>query len=759
MKASRQISFSIEGMSCAACSGRVERVLNQLDGVIEANVNLATERASIQFLPHILSEEELKNVVRKAGYQVPEEPLTEQRAKPLKQSDELTQQCHRLRFATLFSIPLFIVAMAPMLYAPLHHWLQAQFGQEALNWLMFALATPIQFGPGWRFYRLGFKAAKSKSPDMNTLVMIGTTAAYLYSTVVTVWPKLLPEAATHVYFEASGVVITLVLLGKYFEALAKGRSSNAMRSLLSLQVPIAFVQRGKQIQEIPIEQVKVGDTIRVRPGERIPVDGYVIEGESYLDESMLTGESLPVLKKTDDEVIGGTINQNGSLSFKASKVGSETVLARIIQLVEKAQGSKPPIQGLADRVVAIFVPIVLGIAALTFMAWMFLGGTLAEALISAVAVLIIACPCAMGLATPTSIMVASGRAAQQNLLFRNGAALQTLQDIQVVALDKTGTITKGQPELLEQQFCDPFHADDVLRWVAAAESHSEHPLARTLVNVAQQKFDTLPLASKFKAHPGYGIEAKVEGHLVQVGSARWMQQLGLTTDEALTGTWAYQGKTPIFVAIDGQSAAAFAISDPLKEGSHQAITALKQKGLEVIMITGDHIHTAQAIGQQIGIDKIYAETLPADKNQIIKDLQVSGQKVAFIGDGLNDAPALAQADVGIAIGAGTDVALETADVILMGSDLRGIDSAYQLSQATLKNIKINLFWAFAYNILLIPVAAGALKPLLGWQLNPVLAAVAMGLSSIFVLSNALRLRKFGIHRSPVPSIKSLPIHQ
>lgn len=729
-------------MSCASCSGRVERILNKLDGVIEANVNLATEQASIQFLPHVLSEEELKNVVRTAGYQVPEEPPTEQRAKPSKQSDELAQQRQRLWFAALFSGPLFIVAMAPMLYAPLHHWLQVQFGQEALNWLMFALATPIQFGPGWRFYRLGFKAAKSKNPDMNTLVMIGTTAAYLYSTVVTVWPKLLPETAAHVYFEASGVVITLVLLGKYFEALAKGHSNNAMRGLLSLQVHTAFVQRGEQIQEIPIEQVQVGDVIRVHPGEKIPVDGYVVEGESYLDESMLTGESLPVLKKLDDEVTGGTINQNGSLSFKATKIGSETTLARIIQLVEEAQGHKPPIQGLADRVVAVFVPVVLVITALTFMAWIFLGGTLAEALISAVAVLIIACPCAMGLAIPTSIMVASGRAAQQNLLFRNGAALQTLQEIQIVALDKTGTITKGQPELLDQQFYTSFHTDDVLRWIAAAESHSEHPLARTLVHAAQQKFDTLPLASEFTAHPGYGIEAKVEGHLIQAGSARWMQQLGLTTDESLTNTWARQGKTPIFAAIDRKLAAAFAISDPLKEGSHQAIMALKQKGLEVIMITGDHIHTAQAIGQKVGIEKIYAETLPADKNQIIKDLQAHGKKVAFIGDGLNDAPALAQANVGIAIGAGTDIALETADIILMGSDLRGIDSAHQLSQATLQNIKINLFWAFAYNILLIPVAAGMFKPILDWQLSPMLAAMAMGLSSIFVLSNALRLQKF-----------------
>ncbi|WP_034383860.1 heavy metal translocating P-type ATPase [Deinococcus sp. YIM 77859] len=751
----RQIELGVQGMTCASCVGRVERALKKVDGVVEASVNLATERATVQYLPSSVRPGQLKAAIREAGYEVLEEQagLSREDQERAAREHEVRHLRRQVLFSVVFALPLLLLAMVPMLVPGAEAWLMGTFGHRAmtaLNWVMLALAAPIQFGPGLRFYRLGWKSLKNRAPDMNALVMIGTTAAFLYSLVATVAPGLFPAGTAHVYYEASGVVITLILLGKYFEAVAKGRSSEAMKKLLSLQAKTARVVRAGQELEVPTDEVLVGDLVSVRPGEKIPVDGEVVQGASFVDESMLTGEPVPVAKQPGAGVVGGSINGNGTLTFRATRVGADTALAQIIRLVETAQGSKPPIQGLADRVVAVFVPVVLGIAALTFLLWLILGGetALSFALITTVAVLIIACPCAMGLATPTSIMVGTGKAAELGVLFKSGRALEGLQDVGVVALDKTGTLTKGKPELTDLLPLPGFERVSVLRWLAAAEEPSEHPLARAIVEAARREGVAVAKPESFAAVPGYGLEARVEGHLVQVGADRYMTRLGLDVQVLAEQVerLGNEGKSPLYVAVDGRLAALVAVADPIKEGSREAVSALHRMGLRVAMITGDHRRTAQAIARQLGIDEVLAEVLPSGKSSAVKDLQTKGHKVAFVGDGINDAPALAQAEVGIAIGTGTDVAVETADVILMSGDLRGVPNALALSRATLRNIKLNLFWAFAYNIVLIPVAAGALYPAFGLLLSPVLAAAAMGFSSVFVLTNALRLRRF---RPPV----------
>ena len=747
-----ELELGVQGMTCASCVGRVERALNKVEGVLDASVNLATERATVRYLPSSVSPGQLKAAVKASGYEVLE-------SEPGKDRSDLEREAreHEVRslrravtFSAVFAIPLVILAMVPMLYMPFHMWLMEYMSERTMTWIMLALALPVQFGPGLRFYRLGWKALNNRSPDMNSLVMIGTSAAFFYSLAVTLAPQIFPEGTAHVYYEASAVVITLILLGKYFEALAKGRSSEAMKKLLSLQAKTARVVRSGQELEMPTDEVLIGDLVSVRPGEKVPVDGEVIQGNSFVDESMITGEPIPVSKQAGAAVVGGTINQNGAFQFKATKIGADTALAQIIKLVESAQGSKPPIQGLADKVVSVFVPIVLGIAALTFLIWLLVGGTtaLSFALVTTVAVLIIACPCAMGLATPTSIMVGTGKAAELGVLFRNGAALEGLQGVNVVAVDKTGTLTKGRPELTDLVTASGFGRTEVLQLVAAAEEQSEHPIARAIVDAAKKEgVAILPLES-FEAVPGYGLEARVQGRLVQVGADRYMRKLGLNVGDfaAQAERLGDEGKSPLYAAIDGQLAAVIAVADPIKDGSPEAVKALHRQGLKVAMITGDNARTAQAIARQLGIDEVLAEVLPSGKSDAVKELQAKGQKVAFVGDGINDAPALAQADVGLAIGTGTDVAVETADVILMSGDLRGVPNALALSRATLRNIKLNLFWAFAYNIVLIPVAAGVLYPAFGWLLSPVLAAAAMGFSSVFVLSNALRLRSF---RPPV----------
>lgn len=747
-----ELQLGVQGMTCASCVGRVERALNKVEGVLDASVNLATERATVRYLPSSVSPGQLKAAVKASGYEVLESEPGKDRSDLEREARE--QEVRSLRravtFSAVFAIPLVILAMVPMLYMPFHMWLMEYMSERTMTWIMLALALPVQFGPGLRFYRLGWKALKNRSPDMNSLVMIGTSAAFFYSLAVTLAPQIFPEGTAHVYYEASAVVITLILLGKYFEALAKGRSSEAMKKLLSLQAKTARVVRSGQELEMPTDEVLIGDLVSVRPGEKVPVDGEVIQGNSFVDESMITGEPIPVSKQAGAAVVGGTINQNGAFQFKATKIGADTALAQIIKLVESAQGSKPPIQGLADKVVSVFVPIVLGIAALTFLIWLLVGGTtaLSFALVTTVAVLIIACPCAMGLATPTSIMVGTGKAAELGVLFRNGAALEGLQGVNVVAVDKTGTLTKGRPELTDLVTASGFGRTEVLQLVAAAEEQSEHPIARAIVDAAKKEgVAILPLES-FEAVPGYGLEARVQGRLVQVGADRYMHKVGLNVGDfaAQAERLGDEGKSPLYAAIDGQLAAVIAVADPIKDGSPEAVKALHRQGLKVAMITGDNARTAQAIARQLGIDEVLAEVLPSGKSDAVKELQAKGQKVAFVGDGINDAPALAQADVGLAIGTGTDVAVETADVILMSGDLRGVPNALALSRATLRNIKLNLFWAFAYNIVLIPVAAGVLYPAFGWLLSPVLAAAAMGFSSVFVLSNALRLRSF---RPPV----------
>ena len=749
-----ELSFPVQGMTCAACVGRVERALNRVDGVLGASVNLATERASVQYLPAATSPAQLREAVKNAGYDVPDEAAQAQSrldAERERKEHEIAGQRRALTVAAAFSIPLFIISMVPMLYPPLHHWLLGTVGERPLNWLMLALAAPVQFGPGLRFYRTGWAALRHRSPDMNTLVMIGTTAAFAYSLAVTLAPQWFPEASRHVYYEASAVVITLILLGKLFEAIAKGRSSEAMRTLLALQPQTARIKRAEEVQEVGVDSVRVGDLVLVRSGERLPVDGEVVEGRSYVDESMLTGESIPVLKESGAKVTGGTVNGTGAFTFRATGVGADTALSRIIRMVEDAQQSRPPIQGLADRVVNVFVPIVLVIAALTFAGWFLAGGetALTNALIHAVAVLIIACPCAMGLATPVSIMVGSGRAAQMGVLFRTGAALEGLGEAQVVAVDKTGTVTRGQPEVTDVVMAEgerqmEMAEGELLRLAAAAESSSEHPLARAIERAAAAFPSSITHhPSSFEAVPGYGIRATVDGKRVEVGAARFMAQLGLPLGELGTQAdeLAARARTPVFVAVDGKLSGLLGVADPVRDGSVQAIENLKAQGLEVAMITGDAKATAQAVAAETGVSRVLAEVLPEGKADAVTGLQQGGRSVAFVGDGINDAPALAKADVGVAIGTGTDVAVETADVILMSGDLRGVPNAIALSRATLRNIKMNLFWAFAYNVVLIPVAAGALSRW-GLNLSPVLAAAAMGLSSVFVLTNALRLRGF-----------------
>jgi P-type Cu+ transporter len=726
------VELGVTDMTCAACVQRVEKALNKVPGVLSATVNLATERASVTYLPASTNLAQLKRAVRESGYGILEVEAGKDRSDVEREAKEKEVRALKrsVIFSAAFAIPLTLIAMVPMVWMPAMMFLMNIAPMSVWSWVMLALATPVQFGPGLRFYKNGWKALKSGSPDMNSLVMIGTSAAYFYSLAVTLVPGIFPLKAQHVYFEAAAVVITLILLGKLLEAVAKGRTSEAMKKLLGLQAKTARVLRGKEELEIPVDEVLPNDVIAVRPGEKIPVDGEVLSGNSFVDESMITGEPIPVSKTEGAKVVGGTLNGNGVFTFKATAVGADTVLSQIIKLVESAQGSKPAIQGLADKVVAVFTPIVLVIAALTALIWIFFGGdnAITFALVNTVAVLIIACPCAMGLATPTSIMVGTGKAAEMGVLFRKGEALQTLQEAKVVALDKTGTLTKGKPELTDFKAQAGFSDTELLALVASVEKQSEHPVAQAIVKSATSRGSTLSEVSEFEAIPGFGVSAKVNGKLVQVGADRYMTKLGLDVssfaDEA--ARLGDEGKTPLYAAIDGRLAAIIAVADPIKEGTPEAINALHKQGFKVAMITGDNKRTANAIAKQLHIDEVLAE----------------GYKVAFVGDGINDAPALAQADVGLAIGTGTDIAIETADVILMSGDLRGVPNAIALSRATLRNIKLNLFWAFAYNVLLIPVAAGVLYPVNGWLLSPVLAGAAMGLSSVFVLTNALRLRGF-----------------
>ena len=611
---------------------------------------------------------------------------------------------------------------------------------------IFVLATIVQFGPGLRFYRKGIPALLKLSPDMNSLVVLGSTAAWAYSVVATFLPSLLPAGMVNVYYEASAVIVTLILLGRLLEARAKGRTGAAIAKLVGLQPKSARVERNGEIVDLPLDEVQAGDVVQVRPGDRLPVDGVVIAGSSFVDESMITGEPVPVTKSEGATVVGGTINKTGSFTYRATKVGADTLLAQIIRMVQQAQGAKLPIQALVDRITAWFVPAVMAVAAVTFLLWLLLGPEPAFtfALVNAVAVLIIACPCAMGLATPTSIMVGTGRAAELGVLFRKGEALQSLRSAQVIALDKTGTLTAGHPELTDFEVAAGVEPDAALRLVAAVESASEHPIAAAIVTAARAKGLSVPAVEGFEAVPGFGAQGRVAGQAIAVGADRYMTKLGLDPSafKATAERLGQQGKTPLYAAIDGRLAAIIAVADPVKPSTPAAIAALHAMGLKVAMITGDNRRTAEAIARGLGIDEVVAEVLPEGKVDTINRLKSGGRKVAFVGDGINDAPALAAADVGIAIGTGTDIAIESADVVLMSGELTGVPAAIGLSQATIRNIKENLFWAFAYNVLLIPVAAGALYPVSGTLLSPMIAAGAMALSSVFVVGNALRLRRY-----------------
>ncbi|QUS58629.1 copper-translocating P-type ATPase (plasmid) [Pseudovibrio brasiliensis] len=741
---SESITFGVSNLNCASCVGRAEKALRAGDGVLEANVNLATESATVRYAVGATTPATIAELVTAAGY-----PATLEKTEPTetahRKTDEIRQLKNKTLLATVLALPVFLIEMGSHFILGAHMLVADTLGMQNSYYLQFILTTIVLFGPGRQFYTKGFPALFKGAPDMNSLVALGTAAAYVFSLVSTFTPQVLPAGTVNVYYEAAAVIVVLILLGRFLEARAKGRTGEAIQKLIGMQAKTARVERNGVVSEVPIEEIIVGDVIQVRPGEKIAVDGTVVSGSSFVDESMITGEPTPVEKASGDEVVGATINGTGALSVQASKVGNDTVLSQIIQMVEQAQGAKLPIQGLVDKITSWFVPTVITIAILTVGVWFLFGPdpALSLALVAGVAVLIIACPCAMGLATPTSIMVGTGRAAELGVLFRKGDALQMLQETGVVALDKTGTLTAGHPELTDIILRDGLEENDVLRLVAAVEQNSEHPIAKAIVQAAEERDISLPKPESFNSLTGFGVSAVVQGRDVLVGADRLMERENISLEQlSVEGTvLATRGKTPLYVAIDGEIAAVIAVADPIKQTTPDAIKALHALGLKVVMITGDNQKTANAIANELGIDSVVAEVLPDGKVRALEDLRKhAAGKLAFVGDGINDAPALAAADVGIAIGTGTDVAIEAADVVLMAGDLNGVVNAFHISQQTMRNIRQNLFWAFSYNTLLIPVAAGVLYPFGGPLLSPVLAAGAMALSSVFVLTNALRLR-------------------
>lgn len=728
---SEKVEFNITGMTCAACSNRIEKVLNRMDGVQNAVVNLALEKATVEYEPEQVTIQDLISRIEKLGYGAnvnEEEDISSVREK------EIQKQQTKFFFSLLLSFPLVWAMIGHFtftsgLYVP----------KLFLNpWFQFILATPVQFVIGWQFYVGAYKNLRNKSANMDVLVALGTSAAYFYSVFLTIRSMGTHDGMTELYFETSAVLITLILLGKLFEAKAKGRSSEAIKKLMGLQAKSAMVIRdGKEI-EIPVEEVTRGDIIIIRPGEKVPVDGEILEGESAVDESMLTGESVPVDKRKGDVVYGATINKNGTLTVKATNVGKDSALQQIIKVVEEAQGAKAPIQRLVDKVSGVFVPIVVGMAIITFAIWYLVvePGNFALALENLIAVLVIACPCALGLATPTSIMAGSGRAAEEGILFKSGEFLETSHKVDTIILDKTGTITKGEPELTEVILFDE-HEETFLQLVGSAEKRSEHPLAKAMVKGIQDRNVTLIEPTTFEAIPGHGIKAVVNDKQLFVGTRKLMNDENITLNPNVLKQMEQlelEGKTVVIAAIDQKIAGLLAVSDTVKESSRQAVEQLKDMGLKVIMVTGDNERTAKAIAKQVGIDEVVAEVLPEGKAKVVNQLQQQGKKVAMVGDGINDAPALATAYVGMAIGTGTDVAMESADITLMRGDLQGIADALRMSNKTMRNIKQNLFWAFAYNTLGIPVAAIGL-------LEPWVAGAAMAFSSVSVVLNALRLQR------------------
>jgi len=747
--ATLKTTFAVSGMSCASCVSRVEKSLQGLPGVVSVSVNLASNRAIVDHtgdadIPGML------RAVADAGYEIEAAEAEEGRADASSRREMID-----LRNQFVFSLCVAAVVMALSMTGALDYaW---------KPYLLWALATPVQFWAGLRFYRGAWGALKHGSADMNTLIAVGTSAAYLYSVAVVLFPHFFAEAGIGhgLYFDTSCMIIALILMGRYLESRAKGQTSEAIEKLIGLRPNRATAIRGGKEVDVPVEEVAAGDILLVKPGEKVPVDGIVSEGYSTVDESMLTGESMPVEKKAGDGVTGATLNMTGSFRFRATRVGRDTVLAQIIRLVDEAQGSKAPIQRLADIIAGYFVPAVIAIAIITFFIWLIIGPqpTFTYALLNFVAVLIIACPCALGLATPTAIIVGTGKGAEYGILIRNGEALERTHRITTIMLDKTGTLTLGKPRLTDVTAIPPVTEDEALRLAAAAERNSEHPLAQTIVRFAEEKGLAVPRAEDFQALPGLGIRAVIEGHAVLVGNSALMQDNGVQTgaaDRAAEYLW-NQGKTVLFLSVDKKIMAVFALSDTLKPDAAAAVSAMKKMGLRVVMLTGDNVRAGNFIAGQAGIDSVSADVLPENKSSEVLKLQQAGQVVAMVGDGINDAPALAQADIGIAMGTGTDVAVETGDITLMRGDLGGIVTAISLSRQSMQTIKQNLFWAFAYNVILIPVAAGILYPFFsagnvppGLQfifgrygfLNPMLAALAMAASSVTVVSNSLRLKGF-----------------
>ena len=734
-------------MTCASCVARVEQALSSVPGVISANVNLSSEKATVEYIEGT-EVADLRRAVKEAGYELGSEAATLEDV-----TTAARREIRNIRNRFILAAVLAGVIMTLM-------WTPDFLGKPYLLW---ALATPVQFWAGWRFYRGAWGALRHRTADMNTLIAVGTSAAYLYSMVAVLFPTLftIGGIAPNLYFDTSAAIIALILLGRFLEARARGQTSEAIKKLIGMQPKTALVVRDGEEIEIPVEDVQVGDLILVRPGERVPVDGIIHQGYSTIDESMITGESIPVEKKVGDEVIGATINKTGSFQFQATKVGKDTTLAQIIRLVEEAQGSKAPIQRLADVIASYFVPAVIGIAIITFIIWYFVGPppALTFALLNFIAVLIIACPCALGLATPTAIMVGTGKGAEHGILIRSAEVLERSHQINTVLLDKTGTLTRGEPRVTDITAVPSSSPEEVLRLAASAEHDSEHPLGKAIVGAALEKKLEIPPASDFNAIPGHGVEASVEGKKVLLGNLRLIKDRGLSLnglEKEAERLWG-KGKTVMFLGVDSQVMGIIALADIPKPNAAEALRELHKIGVETVMITGDNQRTAEAIAQEVGIDRVLAEVLPEHKAQEVKKLQEEGKVVAMVGDGINDAPALAQADVGIAIGTGTDVAMETGDITLISGDLGGIVTAISLSKRTIRTIRQNLFWAFAYNTALIPVAAGILYLAFGnggvppelhfvlgnyGFLNPILAAAAMAASSITVVLNSLRLRGF-----------------
>ncbi|WP_314237269.1 heavy metal translocating P-type ATPase [Abiotrophia defectiva] len=748
-------NFALTGMSCASCAANIESAVSSLPEVSAASVNLATEVLSVTYQPGAINEEIICQTVAEAGYQA--QVLADQagasQAQIQQEADQAAQAkashqaalWRRFWLSAIFALPLLCLAMAEMVGLTLPTWLSHRGGGQLFVSLQLALTLPILW-LGRSFFLNGFKHLVKGHPNMDSLVALGTSAAVAYSlySSIQVWLGD-HHAAMSLYYESAGVILTLVTLGKYFEARSKGQTSAAIQALIKLAPQEAQVLREGQEVTLPLDQVQVGDLVRVRPGQKIPVDGRVVEGQSWVDESMLTGESLPVAKKVGDQVVGASLNQQGSLIVETNKVGQDTTLAQIIHLVQAAQGSKAPIAQLADRVSAVFVPVVMTLALVAGLAWYLIGGqSWAFALTISIAVLVIACPCALGLATPTAIMVGTGKGAEQGILIKSGTALEMAHQVDAVVLDKTGTLTQGQPQVTDVLPLTGWTPDQLLALAAAAEVNSEHPLGQAIVAGARERELALPEVTDFQSLTGFGIQVRLDQVTFYLGNRRLMQEQGLDLDQAddQAAALAAGGKTPLYVANEHELLGLIAVADPLKETSPEAVRRLKAMGLQVIMLTGDNAKTAQALAAEAGIDQVISDVLPADKAQVVADLQAKGLKVAMVGDGINDAPALAQADVGLAIGRGTDVAIESADMVLMGSDLTSVATAIKLSQATIRNIKENLFWAFAYNVLGIPVAMGVLHLFGGPLLNPMLAGAAMSFSSVSVIVNALRLRRF-----------------